>query len=479
MSGMINWNDDPTPLYTHNQPPLFFFTLALVSSFVGTSEIWLHLYLSAFTLLALICFYQLTVLLNVKRNIILLLLFGLSPALVVNQNLMTDIPILAILLASACLIIRAARDNPSRNYFFAALILGLGLLIKYSILPVVVVLLFIILLRKHYSQLGFVLIPLLILALWSVWNLIEFGSVHFLDRPKGEIHINRFWSFMACMGSVVIFTLPFIKGVFSRLPHKIITSLFIFILLLPFPVFLLNLFSPKGFDLLLNYFFIGNGFVIYIGVFYLFIPRLRKNFASYIQSPEFVILLYLGALSLFIALFAPFMATRHILLIIPFVLLFGGVYFDRATVWVNGISLSISIFLAVALGLSDYAYADYYRKMAEQISLPRNTTTWTRGHWGWQWYANKAGMRTFSTNNSQVKKDDYMVFPGDIPLQALNKKVKLTPVDKLWKQPDWYTFFSVSNYGSLYSNSMKIPPWSFSAKPIDTVYIYRVTLVQE
>lgn len=475
MSGLVNWKDDPTPFYTHNQPPLFFYTLALVSSLVGNSELFLHLYLSVFTLLALFCFYRLTVLLNVKRNVYLLLLFGLSPALVVNQNLMTDVPVLAILLASACFIIQADKSNPSRNYFLASLILGLGMLIKYSILPVVVVLLLIILLRKHYRHIGFVVIPLAMLALWSVWNLSEFGSIHFLDRPKGEIHINRFWSFMACMGSVAIFSMPFIKGIFSKLSGKMVASIYILIMLLPVPVFLLNLLSSRGFDLLLNYLFIANGFVIYGAVFYLFIPRLKKDFAAFIQTSEFVVLLYIGALSLFILLFAPFMATRHILLILPFILLFGAVLFDRVPKWVNNLTLAISISLAVALGISDYVYADFYRKMTAEVNLPKITTTWSRGHWGWQWYSKKAGMEFYSTQNSRVKKGDLMVFPGNIPLQALRDDIELTLLRKEWKTPGCYTFFSVSDEGSLYSNNMKIPPWTFSLQPIDTIYIYRVS----
>lgn len=480
MSGTVNWADDPTPLYTHNQPPLFFFTLALVSSVAGTHELWLHLYLSVFTLAALFLFYRIALLLNIRRKLTLLVLFASCPALVVNQNLMTDVPVLVLLLASVFFIIRAAKSKPSRNYLFAGLVLGIGLLIKYSVLPLVVAMLLIIILRKHYRYLWTIMIPIFLLVLWSFWNWYEFGSIHFLDRPKGEIHINRFWSFMACMGSVSAFSLVFIKGMFvGKRTGSLAVIFFSLLFLAPVPVFLLNLFSEEGFSMAINYLFIINGFLVYIGVFYLMVRDVKKGFMEFIVSPEFVVLLYAGALSLFIVLFAPFMATRHILLIVPFVLLFGHRFFDNAPKFINIIAISASVIMAVGLGAADYVYADYYRQMAKIEVNNEGNNIWSLGHWGWQWYSKKAGMQIYSTHHSEVKEGDFMVFPGNIPLQTLNEKTELELVEKSWKPAGYSRIVSVGNFGNMYSNSMKTPPWTFSAKPIDTIYVFRVIQVKE
>lgn len=480
MSGMVNWADDPTPLYTHNQPPLFFFTIALVSSVAGTHEWYLHLYLSVFTLAALLLFYRITLLLNIRRKLILLVLFASCPALVVNQNLMTDVPVLALLLASVLFVIQAAKADSSRNYFFAGLILGIGLLIKYSVLPLVVAMLLVILLRKHYRYLWTAMIPVSLLIIWSFWNWSEFGSIHFFDRPRGEIHINRFWSFMACMGSVAAFSLVFVRCLFDGRRTGIVAVISLVLLFLaPVPMFLLKLLPEERFSNLLNYLFIINGFLVYIGVFYLLVHDVKKGFRPFIDSPEFVVLLYAGALSLFMVLFAPFMATRHLLLIIPFVLLFGYRFFDNAPKFINTLAISASVILAVALSAADYEYADFYRQMAKVEVNNEGRTIWSRGHWGWQWYSEKAGMRIYSTNHSEVKEGDFMVFPGDVPLQTLNEKIELELLEKLWKPAGYSNLLSVSNFGSMYSSSMKIPPWTFSAKPLDTLYIYRISQVKK
>lgn len=479
MSGTINWADDPTPLYTHNQPPLFFFTIALIS-IAGTHELWLHLYLSVFTLAALFFFYQITLLLNIRRRLTLLVLFASCPAFVVNQNMMTDVPVLALLLASAFFTLRAAKIKPMRNYLFAGLILGIGILIKYSVLPLVVAMLLILLLRKHYQYLWTAFVPIFLLVVWSFWNWYEFGSIHFLDRPRGEIHINRLWSFIACMGSVATFSLVFIKGIFDdKRAGNAVVIFFLLLFMIPIPVFLLNLLAEDRFTNMLNYIFILNGFLVYIGVFYLMVRDLKKGFRAFLASSEFVVLLYAGALSLFIVLFAPFMATRHILLIVPFILLFGYRIFDNVPQIINTIAVLTSIMLAIALGTADYRYADTYRQMAKIEVNNDGHTIWSRGHWGWQWYSKKAGMKDYSTRQSEVVKGDFMVFPGDVPLQTLNEEIDLELVEKRWKPATFLNFVSVSNYGSLYSSSMKIPPWTFSTKPMDTLYVYRVTQVRK
>src|SRR6185436_16179838 len=94
-------------------------------------------------------------------------------------------------------------------------------------------------------------------------------------------------------------------------------------------------------------------------------------------SPDFIILLFLGSLSAFVILYAPFMATRHVLLIIPFFLLFAHEQIHSAGFWFNRLSILLSCFLGLALGISDWMYADYYRQMAARIVLKPGVTTWT------------------------------------------------------------------------------------------------------
>jgi len=81
------------------------------------------------------------------------------------------------------------------------------------------------------------------------------------------------------------------------------------------------------------------------------------------------------------------MATRHILLVIPFILLFSWDLIDKALHGINKLVITLTIILGLILGISDWKYADYYRQMASSIELPKDRTVWAVGLWGWQWYA--------------------------------------------------------------------------------------------
>ena len=191
MSGFINWDDDPKPIYSANQPPLFFYLIAFLSSIFGPNEIPLHLFLSIFTFLGLYYFYQLAQILSVQNVRTLLVLFAFCPAFIINQNLMLDIPVLAIIMGSAYFLLKANYSNKMIYYSLTALVLTVGLLIKYSILPLFVVLILVILIRHEYKKLIVLFIPVLAIILLSFWNYIEFGSIHILNRSAGIIHIKQ------------------------------------------------------------------------------------------------------------------------------------------------------------------------------------------------------------------------------------------------------------------------------------------------
>lgn len=475
MSGLINWKDDPTPMYSHNQPPLFFFLISFIISLAGTGEIPLHLFLSIFTFLALLLFQRLTEVLKLENKYLLLMLFAFCPALVVNQNLMTDIPVLVVVLASALFLLKAGGQSKTSGYIFSALLLGLGLLIKYSVLPLLVVLLLVIIIRRDFKYIGTLLIPLGFLVLWSFWNLSEYGSIHFLDRPKGEIHINRLWSFMACTGSVSFFLASLLGGSWPNTKVRKGIYIVLFLFVLQIVLFANQLIPGKSNSIILNILFVLNGLLFYFLVVRLFIINAREiGLERYLKTDSFTIFLFIGATSAFMVLLAPFMATRHILLIIPFALLFSDKLFSKSGNQINRISLGLSILFGVLLGISDYTYANYYRKMAGISKDYPGQTVWTAGHWGWQWYAGKNGMKEYATNSSLVKDGDLMIYPANIPRQVLGPDLHLTVIEKRWDEASILTFFSGNNFASLYSSSTKTPPWTLSLQPIDTIYICRI-----
>ncbi|KAF5064171.1 Dolichyl-phosphate-mannose-protein mannosyltransferase [anaerobic digester metagenome] len=476
MSGNINWQDYPTPLYTHNQPPLFFYLLALAISLLGTGETALHLFMSAFTLLALLLFRKLTDRLRLKNGSLLLVLFALNPALVVNQNLMTDVPLLVMVLAAALFLVRAEGDSKGFGYGLSALFMGIGLLIKYSVLPLLVVLTLVIIIRREYKYLVVLLIPLGMLSLWSVWNFMEYGSVHFLDRPRSGLHINRLWSFLAATGSMAFFSAAMVYGCLKRpfVRTGIFALISLFLLLVI--AFAAGFVPESGLSDLFNVLFVLNGLIVFTVLIRKFLTESRKNgLQQYISTGAFIIFLFAAALASFMILFAPFMATRHILLILPFILPFSSGIFENSGKAINRLSLAATVFMGLMLGVSDYTYAGYYRRMAEKSAALQPTGVWTAGHWGWQWYTTSYGLKQYETGTPEVRPGDVFIYPANIPRQDFSKNLTLEITGKYYEEFCPLTFFSGNNFGSLYSSSMKIAPWSLTLKPIDTIYICRVT----
>lgn len=476
MSGLINWKDAPTPLYTHNQPPLFFFLLAQVIKVTGTGEIPLHLFLSVFTLLALFLFNKLTEVLKLRDGSLLLLLFAFNPALVVNQNLMTDVPLLTTVLASALFLLKAGESNRTRNYFLSALVVGLGLMIKYSVLPLLVVIALIIAFRRDFRYLWVLAVPLGMLALWSVWNLAEFGSVHFLDRPRSSFHINRVWSVISVTGALVVFSFSLIHiHRFRTWLRFILFGLFAAFLVL-IPVVLAVQPTQPGISFIFNMLFEINGLIVVFLLTSMLISDIRrKGLATYFKTTDLVVVLYILSTGAFILLFAPFMATRHILLILPFILLFAAPVIETAGRAMNRTSLAITIALGLLLGVSDYMFAGFYRKTASQFVPSGEAAIWSAGHWGWQWYTSQNGVKQYESGTTAVKKGDLFIYPAKVAKQEFKEILVLDTIQKIYDKGNAFTFFSGNYKASFYSSAVRVAPWCYSLRPIDTIYVCRVT----
>ena len=111
MSGYINWEEIPQPMWQFNQPPLYFYGVAIAAKVVGYTEWGLHLFQSVFVGLALFFFSRMTRLL--QPGYVHLALFGLafSPAFWVNQNLMIDIPLLSLSTGMVYFMLRDSRHR--------------------------------------------------------------------------------------------------------------------------------------------------------------------------------------------------------------------------------------------------------------------------------------------------------------------------------------------------------------------------------
>jgi hypothetical protein len=474
MSGMINWSDNPLPMHAYNQPPLFFFVLAFWRWLVGTGELQMHIITSLFTFLSLHYFNKLLIFLNVEKRNTLLLLFGFCPAFIVNQNVMTDIPLLSCILGMIYHLLKAVDKQKNSDYFKAAFFLSAGLLIKYSILPLLIVFITTILLKKKYKKSVFALIPVIFLLLWSFWNHLEYGSVHMINRPKEDYDSLRWLSLGGTLGSMTFFTPILLYHYFPfRIVKYLLLGSFIFFIS-TVPVVYYGLWKEVSYNKFLNDFFIYTGFLNIIFFLIAVLLKIYKEGFSFFKTPDCTFAMIIGGLLLFMLFFAPFFATRHFLLIIPFLLIFFRDMLEKSKSMLSGIVIIFSVMIGLLLGISDWVYADFYRKAALKINR-NETSVWSLGHWGWQWYSQRAGMKIYSKgSNDKVNENDIIVYPNAVAKQELNPNITLTKIDSVVHSPSLLSFFFCANGASMYHSSYRKPAWSLSRAKTDVVYICRV-----
>ncbi|MBO9594686.1 MAG: glycosyltransferase family 39 protein [Niabella sp.] len=480
MSGMIRWDKpEATPIHTGNQPPLLFYMIAGMSLIFGFNEIGLHLLTALFCFLALYWFYKAaTLLYGSDKPVFLLALLGFCPAFVVNQNLMTDVPLLALLLGVFYYISLAGRSHQTRHYVIAMCLLAAGCFTKYTFLPVLASIFALFILRKQYRNLRFLLIPAGLLILWSLWNYWEFGGIHILERRTVPTFSrwDLLWSFFTSLGCIA----PFGFLLFDYLIKGRLSSYLVYIILFLFIQIVFFSFYGTGSDeeqlnWLLEIAFFTNGLIIIAAILRIGYRSFKqRKFTGFIASDEGVLFMLILTISVFIILLAPFMAPRHVLLIVPLILLLSAPKISRCKTGLRVTAVATSLVLSILLGISDWLFADYYRTTSAAImrGMPPNSKVWATGAGGWQWYSKKDGMTEYSLENPQARPGDYIVIATNTSNHRINADLPVRLLAKIWgDEVTPLTYFSVNKGFSMYYTSFGRPSWRLSKKPADTIFV--------
>lgn len=484
MSGEVNWGHDPEPIHHFNQPPGFFYLVAATGHLFGYSELPMHAMRSLFTLLALVCFHRLARHFAPAHALWLTAFFALCPAFMVNQGLMTDVPVLAMQLLFFSLLLVPGKGSTGIRLTFAALALFGAMFIKYTTAPLLLVFPLVLVLRKQWRWLPLALVPLVLLSGWSAWNLHEYGSVHLLDREGGDHTIRgvfvRTLGLLTCIGAVAPFTPVFLRGL---LPVKLAGRLFrtwaamVGLALVFIGAAWSGLITEPVSDQVLRITFTLNGLLIAV-LCARYLPRTLAPAAA----GKWALAAWAFGLALFLALFSPMMASRHILLILPPALLLIASALNTASIREKALALACTGILGVLLTVSDKAYAGFYREQAPRIAAElgnnRNGTLWSLGHWGWQWYSEQAGMHIYGRKTSAVAVGDILVIPTDYDAQLLSTHIEMVPINTWDEAPGLSTFFCVEQFASMYTSSYGKLPWSLSRSHHKIITAYRVTALR-
>jgi 4-amino-4-deoxy-L-arabinose transferase-like glycosyltransferase len=488
MRGMLNWNGANLPISATNQPHLYFYLLAGWSSLVGFNEVALHAMQSVFALACVVLFHRQARHFCPELAVWLTALLILGPAFVVEQNLMVDVPLLALwLLFFELLLLHGSSPRQTRRYVLAGIVCGAAVLTKYSSLTLLPILAVSLLLERRVRQAWTLLIPVLVLAAWSAFNWWDYGGIHVLARGDSDVSLTQPVEFAVAWVLIVGAVLPLglllavqRLGWLRRHERTFYAAVLAGLVLVAVAV-AAGLVPDSYADWVLAAGFAVNGGLVLVVLGPPVLRRLRASWrdpAALRRDPSTVLLvLWVLGGTAFYVLFAPFIATRHVLLVVPPLLLLLGICFGGQVSRVGkSCALALTILVAAGLCLGDWQFASFYRSSAAQVarSLPPTGTVWTSGHWGWQWYAEQNGMREVDGAAVDFRPGDWVVMADDAQAEPDLVGPNLRLVRRVTQPDPMLSLFCTARPGRFYSSGLR-GPWSLSRSCVGHLSIYQVT----
>ena len=483
MSGEVHWSGSEQYFHEGNNPPLLFYGLAAVGSVTHWNEWALHLFVSLFGVGAILIFRRITVALECQRGVFLTAVLASSSVLLVVQNLMLDVPLLACELWFLLLLLRGHKERSPGLFIGAGLVLGAAVLIKYSLLPLVLLLGYSLWSTFRFKRLWIMIVPIAMWALWGVMNVAEFGSVHMFRNTGGQLPDprelwERFVTDVMIMGSV----LPAAAGIGIALIGRprwhahAIALLFTCIALLIGKT-LAGLWPQVGSAAALVILFTCSGTLLVAGILVRLIrapvwPRMGP-----VGQRHALIIIGSGALLLvlFNMVFAPFMAPRHMLLVLPLLLLLGHDAFAQLSRGWSAFLLSGSLVLSIWMAISDHRYAAFYKDAAATIAARfPHQQRWHNGAWGWGWYSDQHGSMDLSSTNARPNVGDIIATPIYCVPDYLPEGVSAHGIDTIKQELSMLDVIDTRHWAKFYCVKFLAAPWDFTTGQAEVIIIRQV-----
>jgi hypothetical protein len=471
MQGLLNWGGVAAPIYRTNQPHLYFYVLAAWGTLFGWSAPAMHGLQSLFAAGCILLFHRLARRLNIPDALWLTAMLALGPAFIVEQNLMVDVPLLCAWLAFFSLLL-------ARRFAPAAAASGAALLMKYSSLILLPVLAAAVLLHRAPQRLWVLLIPIGTLAAWSAFNWWDYGGIHLATalHAAGQSYVPpTIHKHFQLARRLVKSTIAWLVGLGALTPFGVIalvqarTSLYIALLtgfLALIALVWTGLLPDTLADIALWLGFATSG-ALTLAYAVRAIWRQRTPAAA-------IIGLWIFGTSAFYIFTAPFIAARHILLILPPCALLLAMR-TPLPAQAKRFGLIMSVILSTGLTISDDRFAAFYQTEAAAIpaSLPPGTKIWAAGHWGWQWYATRAGMTELDIKSSRLTPGDILVVPEEVDHQ-LPASLSLQLIRHITGNFSDSDPFCTGRPGRFYLSYTFRGPWSLSRDCSQHIDIYKI-----
>lgn len=487
MQGTLNWVGLNEPIYKILHPHLYLYLLAAWGRLFGFTPPSLHVVQAAAAFGSIALCYRLLRRFVPRSALWATALIVLGPAFLVEQNMMIDIPLLFCwLLFFNCIVGGIDAENQQRRYLVAALACSAGLLTKYSSVLLVPILIFSLVWERRRRQVWTAALPLLTLAAWSAFNYWDVGRFHLLVKaPEGVGHsLLRFTlTSVLTTGGITILGYTVLFAGLRRQRIELLGYLALLLtLLLLVGLALAGNLTDRSADQLLRAGFLLNGTALFAAIGWHFVRGPLRDWSSARVDQRSRVFIYLAVwIALTLAFYiakAPFIAARHLLLILPALALYVLLMRPHPpTAVAKSWSLCLTVLVSAGLCVSDYRFALFQRNEASRLAatLPRTGHWWTNGHLGWMFYALPRGFEEYDTRQSVLQPGDYFVSASggleDAP-PTLLPSLQLLRVDTE-ARPGWSVLCS-GRPARLYRSDPVTGSWSISAHCTSQFSIYRV-----
>jgi 4-amino-4-deoxy-L-arabinose transferase-like glycosyltransferase len=462
------WYQHPEPANQILAPPVVPYWLAIAIRLFGEQPVAWKLWQFPFALILVLSTFRLLERFGAASPGWLTAMVALSPALLPGFNLMLDVPALALGLASVVVFLRACDRRSIVGALDAGLVAGLAMQTKYT----AIVAPFAILLYgwlQGQRKLGTVAI-LVSIALFSSWELftaMRYGESHLLCniRQKHTISISPvdlIWPLIVMLGALA----P--VGVLLNLVGLNLSERRLMVcaaLAAGMYVAIARLGSLGGFFTAEQVYAISG--VLFLGSMVTVLVVLAGQ--RWLKRPDRAF----GKLTFFLvgwlvlellAYFAlsPFPAARRLMGIMVVATILAGRLIQArgssARRWLPVIALGQAILCAVYV-LTDCRGADAQRSVAAAARqrLGSSAEIWFTGHWGFEFYAERAGMHPVVPlvdgpdasidTPSSIRAGDYLLIP-DGHIYQQNVAVSRDELDSIgtFQVDDRWPFMTVINY---------------------------------
>ncbi len=146
-----------------------------------------------------------------------------------------------------------------------------------------------------------------------------------------------------------------------------------------------------------------------------------------------------------------------------------------------GVTCALGIALGVAILRADTAFAGLGRRAAAELIAPnvaRGQRVWFAGHWGFQWYAERAGGRILTLTPPYPESGDLVVTsyecqPGTEIVETLRQRSG-RHVARIEDANPGGRVMSHEVGAGFFSNGWGYLPWGWGTEPLDTFDLWRI-----